>query len=117
MRLGMGIALINLGTSNLLTEVRVATSAVQNLMAVATGVFLLAGLWTPIMGALAALGQAWIVLSPPSSQLAGDWTHILLAVLCASVSMLGPGAWSIDARLFGRRRFSSHRTRGREPYS
>jgi hypothetical protein len=26
-------------------------------------------------------------------------------VLAAAVAMLGPGAWSVDARLFGRRRF------------
>jgi hypothetical protein len=33
------------------------------------------------------------------------------------VAMLGPGAWSIDARLFGRKRFDIHRTRGRKPSS
>jgi uncharacterized membrane protein YphA (DoxX/SURF4 family) len=36
----------------------------------------------------------------------GDGTnlHVLLAALGVSLVMLGPGAWSLDARLFGRRR-------------
>ncbi|MDQ1472597.1 MAG: putative oxidoreductase [Bryobacterales bacterium] len=32
------------------------------------------------------------------------WIHILLDALGASLAMLGPGAWSVDARLFGRKR-------------
>jgi uncharacterized membrane protein YphA (DoxX/SURF4 family) len=113
MRLGMGISLIYLGTAGLWKEIQDTTSVAQNLIATAAGVSLLAGLWTPIMGALAALGQMWIALSLPSSQPAGEWIHILLAVLSASAAMLGPGAWSIDARLFGRRRFYHDRNRGR----
>jgi putative oxidoreductase len=31
-------------------------------------------------------------------------THIVLATTGASLALLGPGAWSIDARLCGRRR-------------
>jgi putative oxidoreductase len=57
------------------------------------------------MGALIAMDELWIALSAYSSQRDGPWLHILLAVLTAGVAMLGPGAWSIDARLFGRKRF------------
>ena len=32
------------------------------------------------------------------------WIHILLGALGAALAMLGPGAWSVDARLFGRKR-------------
>jgi putative oxidoreductase len=81
----------------------------------AGGIFVLAGLWTPVMGALIALDELWIAFSyslQPDSRL----IHIFLAVLAAGVAMLGPGAWSIDARLFGRRRFvMGDRTRGRKP--
>lgn len=65
------------------------------------------------MGGLVALDEAWKVLSlhrPPSQS---ALIHIFLAVLAVSVAMLGPGAWSIDARLFGRKRFDIDRTRGR----
>ena len=64
-----------------------------------TGILLLVGLWTPVMGTVVAIVEVWIVLSRP-----GDpWIPILLAALGATLAMLGPGAWSIDARLFGRK--------------
>jgi hypothetical protein len=56
-------------------------------------------------GNLIALGQVWIVVSFQSSERQDTWIHIFLAVVAASVAMLGPAAWSIDSRLFGRRRF------------
>lgn len=69
------------------------------------GICLLGGLWTPLIGTLIALDQVWIVLSFQSFEPQDTWIHIFLAVVAASVAMLGPGAWSIDSRLFGRRRF------------
>jgi putative oxidoreductase len=101
MRAGIGIALIYLGVSSFMVEISAPVSVVQNVIMAGAGVFLIAGLWTPVMGALAALGQVWIAFSQPG----GEWIHIFLAVLSASLAMLGPGIWSIDARLFGRRRF------------
>jgi len=66
------------------------------------------------MGTLVTLVELWIALlhySPGED----TWMHIFLAVLAVSVAMLGPGAWSVDARLFGRKRFDIDRTRGRRP--
>jgi uncharacterized membrane protein YphA (DoxX/SURF4 family) len=62
-------------------------------------------LWTPVAGIAVALDELWIAFSAPMSQLTDQWFHILLAILAAAVAMLGPGAWSVDARLFGRKRF------------
>jgi uncharacterized membrane protein YphA (DoxX/SURF4 family) len=115
LRLGIGIALIYFGATGLLMKTPAPISVALNVIAPVAGVFLLAGLWTPIMGALAAVDQIRIALSLQSSGPAGKGTHIFLAVFSASVAMLGPGAWSIDARLFGRRRFSSSRTRSGRP--
>ena len=68
------------------------------------------------MGALIAIDELWIAFSLNSSQPDSRLIHIFLAVLTAGVAMLGPGAWSIDARLFGRKRFKmADRTRGRKP--
>jgi hypothetical protein len=51
------------------------------------------------MGALVAVVQVWIVLTG-----AGDESMaIILAALGGTLAMIGPGAWSIDARLFGRK--------------
>jgi uncharacterized membrane protein YphA (DoxX/SURF4 family) len=47
----------------------------------------------------------------------GDqWLHIALAVLVAGVAMLGPGAWSVEARLFGRKRFEFTRRNRPDAY-
>jgi putative oxidoreductase len=105
MRLSLGISLIDLGAAILLGESPAAISIAQQIIGTTAGVFLIAGLWTPLMATVAALDQIWIA---SSSQPGGEWIHILLGALCASAAMLGPGAWSIDARLFGRRRFRTH---------
>jgi hypothetical protein len=70
------------------------------LIAAVAGVFLLAGLWTPMTGTLVAIVELWIAYSRPNEL----WTSLLLGALGAGLAMLGPGAWSIDARLFGRKR-------------
>jgi uncharacterized membrane protein YphA (DoxX/SURF4 family) len=111
MRLSLGTTLIYHGVSILLGEPPAAISVAQQIIGAAAGGLVIAGLWTPAAAALAALDQIWMAFSFPSSQRGGEWNHILLAVLCASVAMLGPGAWSIDARLFGRRRFPTQQTR------
>jgi uncharacterized membrane protein YphA (DoxX/SURF4 family) len=67
------------------------------------------------MGILIALSEAWIAFSLYPSRPPDTEMHVLLAVLSVSVAMLGPGAWSVDARLFGRKRFDIDRTRGRKP--
>ena len=64
------------------------------------GSLLLAGLWSPIAGTLQAVIELWIVFSSGDAAV----VHLLLAALGVSLAMLGPGAWSVDARLFGRKR-------------
>jgi putative oxidoreductase len=68
--------------------------------AIAGGGFVLFGLWTPFAGAAEVFLELWSVFS----RTAHYESSILLAALATSLVMLGPGAWSIDARLFGRRR-------------
>ena len=71
---------------------------------VGVGSLLLAGLWTPVAGALQAMIEVWMELSRGS----GGGVHLLLVAFGASLVMLGPGAWSVDARLFGRKRIDIH---------
>ena len=69
------------------------------MIAAGAGIFLLGGLWTPLAGALVTIVEVWIAFSR-----SGDpWIPFMLAVLGAALAMVGPGAWSVDARLFGRK--------------
>jgi len=86
----------------------------QNAIAVVGGIFLIAGLWTPVMGTLVALDALWIALSIRPVAREHTWIHIFLAVMAVSLAMLGPGAWSIDSRLFGRKRIDLN-SGGRRP--
>jgi putative oxidoreductase len=73
--------------------------AVMKSIGALAGVLLIAGLWTPIVGILVAGVETWIALSATGN--AG--IPVALAVLGLTLAMIGPGAWSADARLFGRR--------------
>ena len=64
----------------------------------AAGILLLLGLWTPICGTLIAVIEVWVAYSSVRVGI-----PIALATLGATLAMIGPGAWSIDARLFGRK--------------
>ena len=66
----------------------------------ALALLLCAGLWTPIAGGVLAGLAVWTAFSRTDE----PWGLILLAVVGFALAMLGPGAWSIDALLFGRRR-------------
>ena len=63
------------------------------------------GLWTPIAGVALSIFELWVAFSGKGNL----WAEILLAVISAALAMLGPGAWSIDARLFGRKRLIPRR--------
>ncbi|MGH9629348.1 MAG: DoxX family protein [Bryobacteraceae bacterium] len=109
-RVCLSIALFYFGSASLLGKPSEPIVFAQKSIAAAGGIFLLAGLWTPAMGVLIALNEVLIALSFSSAQREHMWIHVFLAVIAASVAMLGPGAWSIDARLFGRKRFDIDRT-------
>jgi putative oxidoreductase len=115
LRVCLGIALIYFGIAGLSGKPSESITLAQDLIASVGGIFLLAGLWTPVMGTAVALHEVWIALSLYALRREDTWIHIFLGVLSASLAMLGPGAWSIDARLFGRKRFDIDRTRGRRP--
>lgn len=87
----------------------------QDVVGILCGILLIAGLWTPLTTTLAALDEVWIASTFSRSLDLPIWGHVFLAVLALSIAMLGPGAWSVDARLFGRRRIDVDRKRGRRP--
>jgi putative oxidoreductase len=97
-RLVLGIALVYHGAT-LLREAPAAELVAPQFIGSILGLLILAGLWTPAVGALVAVVQVWIALAG-----AGDESvAVILATLGGTLAMIGPGAWSIDARLFGRK--------------
>jgi uncharacterized membrane protein YphA (DoxX/SURF4 family) len=75
------------------------TPSLPHLAAAVAGVLLLFGLWTPIAGlAISIIEFCTFLIAGANSLL-----PILLASLGITVAMIGPGAWSIDAQLYGRK--------------
>jgi len=98
LRLLTGGALINRGVAALSAGGHTGLPVAQ-IAAAAAGLLILGGLWTPVVGILAGILEMWIGFTQPGTQSFA----IMLAVLGISLAMIGPGAWSIDARLYGRK--------------
>ena len=96
--------LLYCGASHLLETTRLAPS-LPYLIAAVAGIPLLLGLWTPLAGITIATVEAWILLASSGNSLIA----IVLAGLGATVAMIGPGMWSIDAKLYGRKHLQDPR--------
>ncbi len=95
LRLVSAIALLVQGYLSLLDRPPLGPTVFQA-FSMALGILLLAGLWTPLAGSLVALVALWNVLSTEH-----PWRWIMLATVGAALALLGPGVWSVDARLYG----------------
>jgi len=96
LRLTAGGTLIYQGVTPLIGHAPPAAAVVHALV-VLLGVLLLAGLWTPVAGALAAVLTVWELVSHPASRP----QCVSIAIIAAALALLGPGAWSVDAWLYG----------------
>lgn len=99
MRVVLGIALIARSVTKLWGDPPMLLTVLSVLL-IGAGLLLLAGLWTPIAATLVAAIEVWKIFLLPEDL----WVYILLGTLGAALAMLGPGAWSVDARLFGWKR-------------
>ena len=78
-------------------------SLVLPIMCIACGLFLLVGFFTPVAAAVAVLVKAWLAIKGLTSHSGDSWIPLAQAIFAAALGMIGPGAWSIDARRFGRK--------------
>jgi putative oxidoreductase len=107
MRLVAGIILVSRGIVGLRAEPQLERAILYALSGGA-GILLLAGFWTPLAGVMAAVIELWCAFLQPMDALA----HILLVTLGIALALVGPGAWSVDARLFGWKRIDIRKPKG-----
>ena len=96
-----------------------AVTLVAGTLAVTSGICLIFGFLTPVAVVLVVLGSLGFALSTLTvSDLAlfeGELVVVNVIVISIAIALLGPGAFSLDARMFGRREISipitAHRTK------
>jgi hypothetical protein len=103
MRLVVGSALIVRASFRLWSDSPVVGVTIPALLLMGAGILLIAGLWTPIVGTSIALIEIWKMFALPGDK----WVWLLLGTAGAALAMLGPGLFSIDARLFGWKRIEA----------
>jgi putative oxidoreductase len=104
MRLVAGGSLTSYGLMRLRTEPP-AQLFIPDLVGIVAGILLLVGLWTPIAGSLVAALGLWNGITEPGN----PWANVFLGTIGIGLALLGPGAWSVDARLFGWKRIDVRR--------
>lgn len=99
MRMVTGVAIAVPAGSHLLANTFNPTG-IESVVLLGAGVLLALGLYTPIAGTLVTLIQIYGLFTLPANWL----SNLLIATLAVALAMLGPGLWSVDARLFGWKR-------------
>jgi len=114
---GLGLILLRVAVASyvvLYGLILFASSDVARLLAwpasllnILVGLAILAGFLTPLAGAISAVGALALGFSRLTAMDACKWsdttTAFLIAIVSVALILLGPGAMSVDAKLFGRR--------------
>jgi len=107
LRLVAGGAAIVQGITKLEASLSAGSIFLEGLEIVA-GILLIIGLWTPLSGSLVAAAELWHWISVKP---ADPISNLLLGAIGAALALVGPGAWSVDSRLFGWKRIEVGRPR------
>ncbi len=118
LRVAVGTIVVMQGTLYL-TGAAAPSAWIAGLLAIVSGASLLLGFLTPIGAILTGVGCAvmtfsWIP-SPEHSLIELRLSAILVVIVAGAILLLGPGALSIDARIFGRREIIIPRPAPRSP--
>jgi putative oxidoreductase len=99
LRFVLGIALIWRAVGRLSSDPSTLVT-VLSVLGIGAGLLLLMGLWTPMAATLVVAIELWKIYW----KLGDPWIYLLLATIAAAIAMVGPGFWSVDARLYGWKR-------------
>jgi uncharacterized membrane protein YphA (DoxX/SURF4 family) len=107
MRLTVALSAIVQAVDTLIESPAQPLSWVIGLLEIFVGAAFLIGFLTPFAGAFASLGNlaigvSWFLATGGDAH-EKALAAIYLAVISMAITLLGPGAFSLDARLFGRR--------------
>lgn len=102
LRLISSVALFHFGIASL-QEGPPLQILILQIVVVIIGILILVGLWTPLAGTLAMIVNLGIAFTRYSNHSGDLWMPLIEGALGAALAMIGPGAWSVDARLFGRK--------------
>ena len=101
MRLVVGFVLVSsAGSALLMLSGPAIPMTILSVLLAAAAILLIIGLFTPVVGTLVALIETCRLVIIPADRL----VYLLVATFGAALAMLGPGLWSVDARLFGWKR-------------
>jgi uncharacterized membrane protein YphA (DoxX/SURF4 family) len=107
LRVAIGAVAIFDGVAALAESGNSAMAPLAGGLAVLSGASLLMGLFTPVASGLVAVGAIALALYrlplPAADPFDSKPLTVFVAVVAVAVALLGPGALSLDARLFGRR--------------
>jgi uncharacterized membrane protein YphA (DoxX/SURF4 family) len=107
LRAALAVALLVHGAKCLGDHHSTLGASAVGVMVALSGGLLLLGLMTPLAGLLAAVGTgalsvSWLP-SPHPNVFDVGLTALLVVLVAVATALLGPGAFSLDAVLFGRR--------------
>ena len=107
LRVAIGATAVVQGGAYLTEPGSGSSASLAGLIVIASGVSLLIGFLTPVGGVLMALATIGIARSwvpPAASNLFNTpLPAFLVVIIAAAITLMGPGALSVDRRLFGRR--------------
>ena len=106
LRLAVGCTAVVTGVQWLVTSGSSSDLRVVGVLMLAGGALILAGFLTPVAAGTIAIAQAAAALGWIATASGGApelQSALLPPLVSASVVLLGPGAFALDARLFGRR--------------
>jgi uncharacterized membrane protein YphA (DoxX/SURF4 family) len=104
LRITLGITSLFQGVTVLSADNSTLLVRIAGLFAIIGGALLLIGFLTLISGAIVFSNHLFLlILAVKASQNVSFISEIYVIALAAAIVLLGPGAFSLDAHLFGRR--------------